>query len=194
MHAFQQTSSAPLRAVIGRTGSGGGRLELVDVGWIIDPSAGGPIGGPLPGGERRVDQPVRLEAPIFITNAFALEATLISQNRRRSQFDLGVVRRRNQTGYRVAISRNRTQLLELIRTDRRGDLVIGRAERIGNLNDGRPHSILLTRDANGAMTVAVDGAAWINVVDPDSGAPFNAVSMTDILGEFIVTSVTAYGI
>lgn len=188
VHTFRDRSSAPLRGVIAHS-SRPGSLDLRQVAWASDNLSGD--GG---GFEPPISEDARLEAQIFVTNAFAIEMTLISQNRRGGKFEIGLERRRDQVGYRLVLSLGRPQTLELIRSDRRGDVTIGSTNRNGNLNDGRPHDILVTRGVDGLMSVSIDDVEWIGVIDQAIRVPFNLLSLTDRRGEFVITSVTAYGL
>ncbi len=194
IHTFQRRSNAPLRAIIAHS-SRPGTLDLQRVAWSRDGFAGGGAGGGTGGVfEPPIAEDARLEARLFITNAFAIETTLISQNRRGGELEIGLMRRRDEVGYRLALSPGRPQTIEVIRSDRRGDTIIASAVRNGTLNDGRPHDVLFTRGINGLMSVSVDDIEWINVMDQSVTVPFDAISLNDRRGEFVITSVTAYGL
>lgn len=95
-----------------------------------------------------------------------------------------------QNFYRVMYQPGNQTGLVLQRVSQQGATNLGSFAGAVNLEDGKPHDVTLTRDANGKMTVLVDGKLAINASDTSLKGDFDGVLLTNVGGSYWIRKVS----
>lgn len=141
----------------------------------------------------RVHGPSRLTLAATIPNAFAVEFSIATTARRGGRIEFGVTQSRQLHGYRIAYNPGSSQPIELLRLGSRGVAVLETVRRPLELADGKLHTIQMTRDRAGEMTVRVDGRAVIRIVDQAFRSRFEGVVMVNKGGDYTIRSISVDG-
>lgn len=203
-HTFVRKSTAPLRLVIGRGSRFSGIVDIDDIAWTVpgnrsggttissfeilqaalQASTGAPSQLPIP------ENSAILIAPARVKSAFAISTIILANDFSTGRFEFGVLRLSNAFGYRVAIDTENLPTLQLIRSDNGGDVILATASPPINLADGAPHLIQLTRNQNGVIKLAIDGADFLSATDLRLRSDFGALALLVQDGLFAVRGVT----
>jgi len=135
-----------------------------------------------------------IHVPRAITNAFAMNITIISQgNEVRLEFGpyLGADR---GAGYRLAYSPGAEGKLELLGLSYTKSYIIDIYDKPLNLSDGRQHTLLWTRDTNGEMTVSVDGTELFKTTDRRFSNAFSGFTLVNRGGDYSIRQITISGV
>lgn len=136
----------------------------------------------------------QIYAPAPITNAFSIHLELSSYEKR-GRFAFGPYQGDQQAaGYSLAYNPGKTPVLELQRISSRGTALVDSVPGDLNLEDGNRHFIEWTRDRNGRMIIAVDGAKLLDVTDQGFRDPFDGVTMVNFEGDFAVRAIEVNGV
>ena len=96
-------------------------------------------------------------------------------------------------GYRLAYNAGAHRSVELLRVGGRGSAVIDSRRLNAGIEDGRVHTVLLTRDALGALAVSIDGKEIMRVTDRGFRDSFDAFVLINRGGDYTVRSIAVYG-
>ncbi len=127
-------------------------------------------------------------------NAFTLEATVTSRIAARGarlEIDVFMGGTRG-AGYRLAYLPGGDPALELSRFGRSGVSVIAEYDDPLTLEDGSEHKISFMRDADGTMTVSVDGAALIRIRSGALTDPFDGLALVNAGGDYAIRTIAVY--
>ncbi len=141
----------------------------------------------------RVHGPSRLTLAATIPNSFAVDFAIATTAQSGGRIEFGVTQGKQLHGYRIAYNPGSRRPIELLRLGRRGVAVVGTVHRPLKLADGRPHTIRMTRDRSGEMTVRVDGREVIRTVDRAFRGRFDGVVMINKGGEYTIRSIRVDG-
>lgn len=137
--------------------------------------------------------PSEISLPAAIPNAFAVQLTIGSATSGDGRIEFGVAQGGRRLGYRLAYNAGARRSFELLRVGSRGSAVIDSARLSAGLEDGKPHTVLLTRDATGALAVSLDGKEIMRVTDRGFRDSFDAFVLVNRGGDYTVRSVAVYG-
>jgi hypothetical protein len=138
-------------------------------------------------------KPPQLVANVSIPNDFSIELQFGSSSRGEGQFVVGVIQGKNRLGYRLAYNPGSNQPIELVRHGKRGAVIIDATYGELNLEDGKLHTLQMTRDRHGGMTVRVDGNVLIRTIDHAFRGKFDGVIMINRGGEYTIRSIRVDG-
>lgn len=134
-----------------------------------------------------------MKLPAAVPNAFAIRLALTAAKGSAGRFEFGVTQGKANTGYRLAYNGGDRPSLELIRLTSRGSAVIDASSNLTGLEAGKRHTIQLTRDKGGEMSVSTDGKELMRVRDRSFRDPFDGVLLLNKGGAVTVRSVEVYG-
>lgn len=166
------------------SGQGDSRRELAAA--II----GGLLGGQGGGAAATSNARARIETPVALANAFAVEADL-SAIGRGAVLQLGVAQGAGDGGYRLVVQDSANPTLRLERAGSRGGAVI--ASHDGRLQaDTRGlRRLRWTRGRNGLMRVLLNGEALLEATDRGLRDGFTRVVVESIGGEVGLRRISA---
>ena len=179
----------------GSSGSGGGQKEdlaAAIIGSILNQALGQKG---QQSGQQRAAAPQRAAIHVAraITNAFAIRLEMTSwQGKGRLEFGpyQGAA---PGDGYRLAYRPGASPALELLRVSGRGVGVVDSVAGPLVLEDQRTHVIEWTRDAFGAMTVAIDGKEMMRATDRGFRDPFDGFALVNRGGDYVLGRVAIHG-
>jgi hypothetical protein len=128
-----------------------------------------------------------------IPNRFAIYLKMRARTSRGDAFELGVGQGKKALGYYLRFDAGASPGLSLVRRSSRGRAVIDTISGPLNLEEGKLHTLLITRDRGGNMTVALNGETRIRVRDRSFRDPFDQLMITNRGGRYAVRSVAIYG-
>lgn len=166
------------------TTASSGNLAAAILGAILQPQSPGSSGGA---------KYASIYTPLKLSNAFAVEVELASKFTG-GRIDFGPYQGASGNyAYRVAYFPGAADGLQLIKVTPQGSTVIGSYKKQLYLEDRQRHKIRWTRDATGAMTVAVDGATLITATDTGLKDPFTGFLIINSGGDYAIRSVAIDG-
>lgn len=95
-----------------------------------------------------------------------------------------------QNQYRVAYQPGNNQGLVLQKVTANGATTLGAYNGAINLEDGGAHEMTMTRDANGKMTVLLDGQLAINASDTSLKGDLDGILITNVGGSYWLREVS----
>lgn len=131
--------------------------------------------------------------PQQIPNRFALTVKMRSRTTSGDHFEFGVGQGKNAIGYYLVYRAGGSPSLSLIRKNSRGQAVIDAIDKPLKLSDGKLHTLLITRDHAGHMTVAMDGETKFRVRDRSFRDPFDRFVITNHGGAYAIRSLAIHG-
>lgn len=172
------------------------------VGGVLD-AGKGVVGGLLGDGESEEDAvreedagtPAPEPAEIYLSEtvgaAFALEIALTARGGEGARFEVDLFQGETRgAGYRLTYLPGGDPVLALARFGRRGVTVLGAHDGAAALDDG--HILGLTRDAEGAMAVSVDGAVLIHAESRTPAGPFDGIALVNGGGDYAIREIAVY--
>lgn len=187
----------------GLTGIG---KSALDAGKSVLDAGKDVVGGLLGDGEGKedaakeegVEPPAPEAAEIYLAetvgDAFALEIELTSRVAAAdARFEIDLFQGETRgAGYRLSYLPGGDPALVLSRFGRRGVTALGAHDGAAALEDGRGHVLGLTRDAEGAMAVSVDGALLIRAESRAPAGPFDGIALVNGGGDYAIREITVY--
>jgi len=128
-----------------------------------------------------------------IPNRFAIQLVVRSPNSPGGRFEFGVGQGTEAAGYYLQYDAGASPALSLVKKTARGQAVIETVTEPFSLEDGRPHTLLLTRDEIGDMTVKIDGSVRLRVRDRSFRAAFDRFVIINRGGTYTTRSVSIHG-
>lgn len=173
------------------------------VGGVLD-AGKGVVGGLLGKGEGEEDTareedaetPAPEPAEIYLSEtvgaAFALEIALTTHAAAEgARFEIDLFQGETRgAGYRLTYLPGGDPALALARFGRRGMTALGAHDGAAALDDG--HILGLTRDAEGAMAVSVDGAVLIRAESRTPAGPFDGIALVNGGGDYAIREIAVY--
>lgn len=141
----------------------------------------------------RVKTEAGMKTAVTVPNAFLIQLTMTSTNRRVGRFEFGVTQGARNLGYRLVYNANSRPAFEVIRIGSRGTTVLRTADHAVSLEEGGKHVLQLRRNVTGEMLVRVDGKELFRVRDRTFRGTFDGVVLIDKGGEFTIRSVEVRG-
>ena len=200
-----------LRTVVPVAGAGAdaaGESEggLTGIGKSVLDAGKNVVGGLLGDGEGKEDAakeedaapPAPEPAEIYLAatagDAFALEIELTSRVAAAdARFEIDLFQGETRgAGYRLSYLPGGDPALVLSRFGRRGVTALGAHDGAAALEDGRGHTFGLTRDAEGAMAVSVDGAVLIRAESRAPTGPFDGIALVNGGGDYAIREIAVY--
>lgn len=180
--------------------------SALDAGKSVLDAGKNVVGGLLGDGEGKedaareedVEPPAPEAAEIYLAeivgNAFALEIELTSRVAAAdARFEIDLFRGETRgAGYRLSYLPGGDPALVLSRFGRRGVTALGAHDGAAALEDGRGHTFGLTRDAEGAMAVSVDGAVLIRAESRAPAGPFDGIALVNGGGDYAIREIAVY--
>ena len=187
----------------GLTGIG---KSALDAGKSVLDAGKDVVGGLLGDGEGKedaareedVEPPAPEPAEIYLAetvgDAFALEIELTSRVAAAdARFEIDLFQGETRgAGYRLSYLPGGDPALVLSRFGRRGVTALGAHDGAAALEDGRGHVFGLTRDAEGAMAVSVDGAVLIRAESRAPAGPFDGIALVNGGGDYAIREIAVY--
>ena len=187
----------------GLTGIG---KSALDAGKSVLDAGKDVVGGLLGDGEGKedaareedVEPPAPEPAEIYLAetvgDAFALEIELTSRVAAAdARFEIDLFQGDTRgAGYRLSYLPGGDPALVLSRFGRRGVTALGAHDGAAALEDGRGHVFGLTRDAEGAMAVSVDGAVLIRAESRAPAGPFDGIALVNGGGDYATREIAVY--
>ncbi len=128
--------------------------------------------------------------PAKITNAFAFKVKLTSKDKQ-GALNLGLYQGASgSTLYRMVYQPGAAPGLSIQRVSAQGATTIAAYNGGVNLEDGRAHELSLTRDAQGNMTLTLDGQIAAKVRDTQIQGDFAGVLLINTGGAYWIRQVT----
>ncbi len=166
------------------TSASSGNLAAAILGAILQPQS--------PGAGSNAKY-ASIYTPLKLSNAFAIELVLASKFTG-GRLDFGPYQGSSGSyAYRLAYFPGAAEGLQLLKVTPQGSTVVGRYKGQLHLEDKQRHRIRWTRDAAGAMTVAVDGTTLITAADTGLKDPFAGFLIINSGGDYAIRSVTIDG-
>ena len=139
-------------------------------------------------------EPAHIFTRAAIGNAFKLEVVLSSRialKGARLEIDVfqGIT---HASGYRLVYLPGSGQPIQLARFGRTGIKTIGKHVDELVLEDGYVHKLALARDADGTMTVTVDGTEVIRIESKVLSGGFDGVAIVNSGGDYAVRRIALY--
>jgi len=129
-------------------------------------------------------------------NAFAVVVALRASAAAGGGIEFGLGRGAAGEGYRLAYNPGgggATPSLALVRAGPYGSAVIDVVNAPPALQDGAAHTLQLTRDAAGDLTIGLDGKELLRARDRTVREPFDRLLLINRGGEYAIRSVALYG-
>ena len=175
--------------------SGGGQKEDLAtalIGSILNQALGQKGQG---GGQQSAAAPDRAAIHVAqtITNAFSIRLEVTSWQGK-GRLEIGPYQGAAAgNGYRLAYRPGASPGLELLRVSEQGVGVVASLAGPLVLEDQRTHVIEWTRDAFGAMTVAIDGKERMRATDRGFSDPFDGFAMVNRGGDYVLGRIAIHG-
>ena len=187
----------------GLTGIG---KSALDAGKSVLDAGKNVVGGLLGDGEGKEDaakeedaappapEPAEIYLAATVGDAFALEIELTSHVAAAdARFEIDLFQGETRgAGYRLSYLPGGDPALVLSRFGRRGVTALGAHDGAAALEDGRGHVLGLTRDAEGAMAVSVDGAVLIRAESRAPAGPFDGIALVNGGGDYAIREIAVY--
>ena len=187
----------------GLTGIG---KSALDAGKSVLDAGKNVVGGLLGDGEGKEDaakeegveppapEPAEIYLAATVGDAFALEIELTSHVAAAdARFEIDLFQGETRgAGYRLSYLPGGDPALVLSRFGRRGVTALGAHDGAAALEDGRGHVFGLTRDAEGAMAVSVDGAVLIRAESRAPAGPFDGIALVNGGGDYAIREIAVY--
>ena len=187
----------------GLTGIG---KSALDAGKSVLDAGKNVVGGLLGDGEGKEDaakeedaappapEPAEIYLAATVGDAFALEIELTSHVAAAdARFEIDLFQGETRgAGYRLSYLPGGDPTLVLSRFGRRGVTALGAHDGAAALEDGRGHILGLTRDAEGAMAVSVDGAVLIRAESRAPAGPFDGIALVNGGGDYAIREIAVY--
>lgn len=187
----------------GLTGIG---KSALDAGKSVLDAGKNVVGGLLGDGEGKEDaakeedaappapEPAEIYLAATVGDAFALEIELTSHVAAAdARFEIDLFQGDTRgAGYRLSYLPGGDPTLVLSRFGRRGVTALGAHDGAAALEDGRGHILGLTRDAEGAMAVSVDGAVLIRAESRAPAGPFDGIALVNGGGDYAIREIAVY--
>ena len=175
------------------------------VGGVLD-AGKGVVGGLLGKGEGEEDAareedaatPAPEPAEIYLSEtvgaAFVLEIALVAHAAAEgARFEIDLFQGATRgAGYRLTYLPGGDPALALGRFGRRGVTALGEHDGAAALDDGHARVLGLTRDAEGAMAVSVDGAVLIRAESRTPAGPFDGIALVNGGGDYAIREIAVY--
>lgn len=139
-------------------------------------------------------EPAEIYLAATVGDAFALEIELTSHVAAAdARFEIDLFQGDTRgAGYRLSYLPGGDPTLVLSRFGRRGVTALGAHDGAAALEDGRGHILGLTRDAEGAMAVSVDGAVLIRAESRAPAGPFDGIALVNGGGDYAIREIAVY--
>ena len=153
--------------------------------------------GKLGGGQTAGGAPATaIQIALALTNAFAVEIDLSSWSAE-GRLEIGPYQgapkgAERAQGYVLAYTPGGE--LELLRVSPRGSSIIDRRTGLVALEDKKTHRLLWTRNANGLMTVSIDGREVLKASDKAFRGPFDGLRIVNQGGDYIFKRIAVFTI
>ena len=153
--------------------------------------------GKLGGGQTAGGAPATaIQIALALTNAFAVEIDLSSWSAE-GRLEIGPYQgapkgAERAQGYVLAYTPGGE--LELLRVSPRGSSIIDRHTGLVALEDKKTHRLLWTRNANGLMTVSIDGREVLKASDKAFRGPFDGLRIVNQGGDYIFKRIAVFTI
>ena len=153
--------------------------------------------GKLGGGQTAGGAPATaIQISLALTNAFAVEIDLSSWSAE-GRLEIGPYQgapkgAERAQGYVLAYTPGGE--LELLRVSPRGSSIIDRHTGLVALEDKKTHRLLWTRNANGLMTVSIDGREVLKASDKAFRGPFDGLRIVNQGGDYIFKRIAVFTI
>ena len=153
--------------------------------------------GKLGGGQTAGGAPATaIQIALALTNAFAVEIDLSSWSAE-GRLEIGPYQgapkgAERAQGYVLAYTPGGE--LELLRVSPRGSSIIDRRSGLGALEDKKTHRLLWTRNADGLMTVSIDGREVLKASDKAFRGPFDGLRIVNQGGDYIFKRIAVFTI
>ena len=151
--------------------------------------------GKLGGGQTAGGAPATaIQIALALTNAFAVEIDLSSWSAE-GRLEIGPYQgapkgAERAQGYVLAYTPGGE--LELLRVSPRGSSIIDRRTGLVALEDKKTHRLLWTRNADGLMTVSIDGREVLKASDKAFRGPFDGLRIVNQGGDYIFKRITVF--
>ncbi len=194
---FRLEKNGGLRSIVRASGNTqSGKQDAASA--ILDTILGsGKKGGGGGGGGTLVSaQRAEVFTPAKITNAFSVLGTVLVRSPA-SDFEWVVYQGADRSsGYRLNYTTDDTStaVFELSRFNRKGSSVIDSGEPPVSMEDGGAHKIEWKRGAGGAMTVAIDGEAFLSITDQGIKTGFDGLVMANNDGDVLFRDIEVRGV
>ena len=148
--------------------------------------------------EEDAETPTPEPAEIYLSEtvgaAFALEIALTAHAAAEgARFEIDLFQGETRgAGYRLTYLPGGDPALALARFGRRGVTALGEHDGAAALEDGHGHVLGLTRDAEGAMAVSVDGAVLIRAESRTPAGPFDGIALVNGGGDYAIREIAVY--
>ena len=153
--------------------------------------------GKLGGGQTAGGAPATaIQIALALTNAFAVEIDLSSWSAE-GRLEIGPYQgapkgAERAQGYVLAYTPGGE--LELLRVSPRGSSIIDRHTGLVALEDKKTHRLLWTRNADGLMTVSIDGREVLKASDKAFRGPFDGLRIVNQGGDYIFKRIAVFTI
>ena len=153
--------------------------------------------GKLGGGQTAGGAPATaIQIALALTNAFAVEIDLSSW-RAEGRLEIGPYQgapkgAERAQGYVLAYTPGGE--LELLRVSPRGSSIIDRRTGLVALEDKKTHRLLWMRNADGLMTVSIDGREVLKASDKAFRGPFDGLRIVNQGGDYIFKRIAVFTI
>ena len=153
--------------------------------------------GKLGGGQTAGGAPATaIQIVLALTNAFAVEIDLSSWSAE-GRLEIGPYQgapkgAERAQGYVLAYTPGGE--LELLRVSPRGSSIIDRRTGLVALEDKKTHRLLWTRNADGLMTVSIDGREVLKASDKAFRGPFDGLRIVNQGGDYIFKRIAVFTI
>ena len=153
--------------------------------------------GKLGGGQTAGGAPATaIQIALALTNAFAVEIDLSSWSAE-GRLEIGPYQgapkgAERAQGYVLAYTPGGE--LELLRVSPRGSSIIDRRTGLVALEDKKTHRLLWTRNADGLMTVSIDGREVLKASDKAFRGPFDGLRIVNEGGDYIFKRIAVFTI
>ena len=153
--------------------------------------------GKLGGGQTAGGAPATaIQIALALTNAFAVEIDLSSWSAE-GRLEIGPYQgapkgAERAQGYVLAYTPGGE--LELLRVSPRGSSIIDRRTGLVALEDKKTHRLLWTRNADGLMTVSIDGREVLKASDKAFRGPFDGLRIVNQGGDYIFKRIAVFTI
>ncbi|MBT5048007.1 MAG: hypothetical protein HOM58_05850 [Rhodospirillaceae bacterium] len=128
-----------------------------------------------------------------IPNRFAINVKLRARTSPGDRFEFGVGQGNRSVGYYLQYNPGASPALSLVQKSSRGRAVIESVSEPFSLEGGKWHTLLMTRDRTGDMTVVIDGKTRMRVRDRSFRDAFDRFVITNRGGRYAIRSVTIHG-
>jgi hypothetical protein len=124
-----------------------------------------------------------------VPNAFALQVVLTSKDKQ-GALNLGVYQGASGTTlYRMVYQPGATPGLAIQKVTAQGVTTLGQSSGGANLEDGNPHTLLFSRDGQGAMTLSLDGKSVATAKDTSIQGAMTGLLFVNSGGAYYIREV-----